>query len=536
MKQRIWQLILISVLLISACKPTPLNSPLKPQVVSILPTPTKVVPPKSTRTPAPTETPSPTLTPYPTSTPYPTITPTSLPTIIPPIQSVTTDHLPSISHDLLFLRDGRLKLWNHLTAQIEILVGPETAELSFVQPVSLMIGPGAPVGSVMQFTVSDDKTKIALTRTDADPNKYDIEFFDLTTRQIKSVYQSAGQGTGVLGMSISPDGQWIAYIPQDSSSSEIRRKPVGLAISALHPLSGGGLRSGTVYAVRTDKLDKVMTVGVCSEVRDTDYSWGCSGLLWSPDSRSIAWSDGRGIWQAQLGLVAKQLVTSNLAMPNPQGHGLHIARNFSPSGRYILMTVAHYEGSSTAILDTKDGGIIPLPNSFDYAVPGPKVSWIDQDRLFVLRPGQSEGGINPSAEIWSLSSVTTTLLIRDRSTIISASLESMPVAPTQLLDGRLAFAIVNVSNSNYIDRDLYVANEDDLVLHKITGLPPMTATGEYSPQFFDTAVVWSLDNTGAIVYDRNSNQLLYVSANGRDLYDLSLVLKDACCFMWVDNR
>jgi hypothetical protein len=480
-------------------------------------------------------TPPPTVTPLPTSIPLPTLKPTSLPTIIPPIQSVTADHLPQISHDLLFLNNGRLTLWDHLTGQIEILVGPETASTPSIQPVAFMTGPGSPYGSVNGFSVSNDGTKIALSRVVAFTN-YEIAFFDLGTRQLTSVYQGGSQGDDLLGMSISPDGQWIAYIPQDLSSSQDHRRPLGLAAPALYPSAGGGIRSGTIYAVRTDQLGEPIPVGVCGSGSAQDYSRDCVGMLWSPDSGSIAWSDGRGIWLAQLGHVAKQLITSTLAMPNNQGQGVYTARSWSPSGRYILMTVSHYEGGTIAVLDAETANLAALPNSFEYSYPGPKVSWINQDQLFVLRPGQGMGGVDPSAETWQVNNVVTLTLVRDRSAIVPVGPESILDEPTQLSNGRLAFAVLNTSNSNYLGRGLYVSDEHDLAAHKINGLPPMKAANDEG-QIFNVDISWSPDGVGAIIYDWDSGQVLYVRANGNDLYDLQSVMDEniygTCCFVWI---
>jgi LysM domain len=466
-------------------------------------------------------------TPPPTVTPRPTFTPTPLPTIIPPIQSVTADHLPQISHDLLFINNGRLTLWDHLTGRLEVLVGPETSSvLSPIQPVALMAGPGAPAGSVNGFSASNDGTKIALYRV-ITFTTYEIAFFDLGTRQLTPVYQGGSQGSNLLGMSISPDGQWIAYIPQDSSSSQDHRKPRGLAAPALYPSAGGGVRSGTVYAVRTDGSGKRLSVGVCGDPATQDYSRGCAGLIWSPDSRSIAWGDGRGLWLAQLGQSAKQLTTNSLPMPNEIGKSINDLLAWSSSGRYMLIAAASYGGSGIVVLDLETGNSTGLPNS--------EVSWISNDHLFVLRPGQLFGGDDPSAEIWHVDPISSTLSVRDRSWIIRISPESILAAPTQLEDGQLAFAVLNASNNNYVDRGLYVANENDLVSHKINGLPPvkvLDASGG-SPPYFDVNIFWSPDGTGALAYDRLSGQLLYVPADGGDLYDLRSIMNDACCFVWI---
>jgi LysM domain len=467
-------------------------------------------------------------TPPPTITPYPTFIPTPLPTIIPPIQSVTADHLPQISRDLLFINNGRLELWNHLTGQIEVLVGPETSSvLSLVQPVALMAGPGAPAGSVNGFSASNDGTKIALHRV-ITFTTYEIAFFDLGTRQLTPVYQGGSQGSNLLGMSISPDGQWIAYIPQDSSSSQDHRKPLGLAAPALYPSAGGGVRSGTVYVVRTGKLDQPMSIGVCGTATTKEYDWGCDGLLWAPDSHSIAWSDGRGIWLAQLGHEARQLTTNSLSMPNDEGQGVYYARTWSPSGRFILMSIGHWEGSSQGILDTITRHVLVIPRSGEYVIPGPRLAWMNDDRLFVVWP-KPEGAIEATsaAEIWHIDSANVTL-IRDSSIPLSIQRDNFPMAPMQLEDGRVVFAVLNMDNANYLDRGLYVFDPNDLSIQKTNGLPP------FGGATFGIEISWSPDGAGAVVHDLDSGQLLFVLTDGTPLYNLqSAITGYACCFAWI---
>jgi len=158
--------------------------------------PTGYILPPPTLTPWPTITPGPSPTPSPSQTPLPTETATALPTIVPPIQTVTADHLPTLEHDLLFLNEGRLMHWDHITSHIETLVGPETT------------GEQSMVGVITKFMISDNGQIVALEQmTGSSGSAYQIQLLDLNTRRAMSLYQGISSGLGVLGMAFSPDGE-----------------------------------------------------------------------------------------------------------------------------------------------------------------------------------------------------------------------------------------------------------------------------------------------------------------------------------------
>ena len=141
---------------------------------------------------------------------------------------------------------------------------------------------------------------------------------------------------------------------------------------------------------------------------------GVQWLPWSPDSRAIVWSDGRGMRVSDLGQPARQVAANVLAMPNDEGRGVVTHRAWSPTGRYILARIGHDEGSSQGIVDTQTGHLEVLPNSFDYAYPGPRAAWMQDGRLFVIRPGAESNNVMPSGEIWRVDSKDSAL-VRDLS-------------------------------------------------------------------------------------------------------------------------
>ncbi len=470
--------------------------------------------------------PTATLVLLPTPTPPPSPTPTSLPTIIPPIQSASADQLPHLTRDLLFVRNDELMLWHHDTNQFEVLAGPPTGgDSSSIQPVSLRLGPGAPVGSVTGFSVSDDGRKIAYTQFGGVINSvetYTVTLLDLDTRHTVVLLRD-GIEQPLDWNSISPDGQGYAYLAAESLSTSSRH--AGLAALPL----GGGRQAATIKVIRIAAPDQPIQIGRCTDESTQEVRLPCRGFLWSPDSRAIAWADGRGIWMAKLGGQPRQLATSTLTMPGGDPHGIYSLSQWSPSGRYLLIHISHYEGGTTGVLDAQTGSISTVLNSFEYAYPGPNFVWLNDDRLLVARPAVAFGGTTPSIEIWRFD--TANPLTYTQSSVMPVGAGNFPAIPVVLEDGRIGLVLMNTSNSNYTDRGVYFVDVNDLSSHKVNGIPPL---GRADDLVFPVTAVWSPDGSGVIIQDWERNLLLYVPTDGTSPYDLRPVMGDnVCCFTWL---
>jgi hypothetical protein len=122
-------------------------------------------------------------------------------------------------------------------------------------------------------------------------------------------------------------------------------------------------------------------------------------------------------------------------------------------------------------------------------------------------------------------------LSRDTVFPISLASENQPGAPAQLDDGRLAFAMSNVSGTNYLERGLYALALDTFVPRKLIGLPPASQDQGQTVGF---QIFWAPDGSGAILHDDLSNWLVCASIQANALYDLqSIISPAACCFTWT---
>ncbi len=470
-----------------------------------------------------------------TATPQPTLTATPPQTIVPPISLASSSNQPALTQDLLYLRDGYLIRWNHFTRQQEVLAGPDLASQPLlVQPVANRInGPGPLTGTILGYSMGADGQFIVVNRWTRVKSGSELGLLDLNTRAVTVFYTSDSPGVDLLAMSVSPDGKYVAWIPQDRIPVTGQRRVNGLAA----PARGGGLRTGSIFIAPLDEPDQKREIGYCGGQQTPEYNWGCQGLLWSPDSQSIAWADGNGVWLTDLKGSSRQLIQTALTMPGGrQAQGVYTVREWSPSGRYLLLKVDYYEGSSLSTLDVTTGQTAPIPNSFGYAYPGPPATWTHDDRLFVGRPGRGRIDLRPSLEIWRIDVSNDITLTVTHSSALNVGPENVPLGLTQNASGRLALALVNHSNTNYIDRGLYFADANTLVLKKVNGLPPLGRENDgMGGPFYNVDVVWTVDGGEAVIEDHDSHQLLYASTTDMILYDLRPLLGDSAAdFHWVD--
>jgi len=520
----------LTLIFISACTATPIvNSPLPTPISSTstaTPTAINIPSPTPTQTPSPTVTSTPSSTPTQPPTPMPTAawTPTSLPTVIPYIQPAMTDLLPPIESDLLYLENGQLKLWNHATSQIKPLLSATDS-----------------LTNITQYSISADGQSIFFSRVMTMPN-YQIGQLNLQTLQIKWLLNSAEP---IMAWAISPDNQALAYIIQGNQPS------TDLVARQLVPtpppdkFGNYDVKStieGVLYSRNISTMQSI-EIGFVSHVTSKSmfYSWSFNSLVWSPNSDSILWSDGYAVWSNTLQELKPRLLLPNeLAMPNRKGVGVHTLGTWSPKGQYLMMETGFFEGSSFAIFDPVHGFILAIPDSFEYGKPGTRLVWMNNDDLFVIRPGEIYVNnktllphiIEPMVgEIRHINTLSQSLTITRKAWFPIAAqpaFENIPFTLTSFEDGRLGFILTNEDNTNYLERGLYIVDADTLRPHKVNGLPP-------SPTRQWPNVIWNPDGSGAIIILPNQPPL-YAPTDSSALYDLSSIISpQACCFSWLQK-
>jgi len=433
-------------------------------------------------------------------------TPTAPLATAPVVKPVNIAQLPSIPHDLLFLDQGNLVRWNHTTGQLETLSGNTTC-----------------------YWASPDRRTVVLEIAKGG-DLYEIALLDLASGAKTTLVETASR---IIDLAISPDSQWVAYIQSETLPDEWHCRP-DLVAFGIYPFSGP--YPATIFSLHLgvsqgNESESPVEIGYCKEGEALGF---CGRILWSPDSRSILWSDAEGVWSFELGASqAKLIIPQTLNQPDYFDNRVYYPWRWSPMGRYVLTTFQIFEGVTQVVLDTQTGKVAELPGTFTYGYPGSKPAWMADGRLFTIRPPlPSEYTDFPPAaiEIWRVDPQQPGMLVLENSILLDIAWEQIPTGdPAQLADGRLAFAILSRESGDDPARGLYFADPTSLAPRKVNPLPPSLSESFY----FQSGIVWSPDGQGVILQDWSEYpMLLYAPTDGSAVYDLSLVIQ-GCCFTWL---
>jgi len=296
-------LLLIIILITTACVPS-------------TPSPT----PTPTRTPV-LPTPTPTHTPTLTPTATPTITPTPTPTLPPGLLlSPTPTALqgwPPLPTDLFFLRDGQIWLWLAEGGAVESL--PVAAEGEHV----------------LTYRVTQDE-RFFLYTTDAGK----LYAFDRAQWQ-HTLIPTAGRLLDEQGsyFDVTPDARYLVYLAWGI-------QPVTETLTTHQHF-------GTVFAIElTDLRRPQRTLGYCG-IGTTP----CTGVYLAPNGNLVAYEDGAGLWLTALDNPNPRLIlpaTEAGETPPWQFKG------WSPNSHWVILEARTAESILLGLLDVTTGAIFPF--------------------------------------------------------------------------------------------------------------------------------------------------------------------------------
>jgi Tol biopolymer transport system component len=409
-------------------------------------------------------------------------------TATPSSPVVTTTPLPEMTSDLLYLTDGKLMRWDHVTDYSSLLAS-----------------------GVEKFAVSESGKKVALIKT-TNITANGVELFilailDFDTKQITNLIENAPP---LSAISISADGKWIAYTTDAGNAN--------------------------IIVINTDDGEQIFEAGTCT--REDDGS--CNKLAWSPDGKNLLWTDDRGIWNFNVESGSSHLLHTNVVrVTDPKGGEGEVSVQFdsltwSPRGRYVLMEVIPSDSGVRwqGILDTKNGRFAQVPNSFDYSTLDACACWSKDGSLMVGHSGDSAEDRPPYINIWGIVPTHNDLLILEENFELDSqffpSLSNLdefeqhyfPNWLSQINENKSYFGLTLIdTNSSPLLFELDLRNG---TLSEIIVIP-------YNP----IDVLWSPDGVGALIIGKNS-EIIFAPFDGSLMRDLHLRLgEDAQDFIWL---
>lgn len=458
--------------------PTQNNEPLPPATATF---PVGYVPP--------TVEPTSTFAPPPTSTP--------LPLTDPVIQDATT--LPATSQDALFIADGALKLWDHLTGQVEPLLTGGTPP-DIYHPRHSEWSQFA--GDVVDYSTSHNGRRLIVSRymgrmddSGSSTSKYDLFFVNLADRQLITI---ATNLVDLGSFAISPDGTMAAYIA---------RTPEHLTEWDNNTLWLMDLPTGNIRA-------SIMCNGPCKSI------------VWDATSTHVLWSDRSALWLQDVATNQANMILANHAGEGvPAGEvSVYRATEWSPDGRYLLGWKGYYEGAQRVVIDPVNKMAVELEGGLAYIGPTIQIMWTQDSRLYLLRPNSGDNQLS-KAELWHIVAGEGQLVL-DESQVISQK-ALMLSAPQQLSDGRLTYALVTYADNlldynaptipSDPDSGLYFLSSLTAQPQRVSGITPTSSQD-------DSQITWLPDGTGAIIRQSQPDITLYAATDNTNLYNINALL------------
>ena len=384
--------------------------------------------------------------------------------------------------DLLVLSGQNLLRWDHVTGFTGLL-----AE------------------NVVDYSVSADGKRIALLRPHNvaanGVERFDLELLDLETMTIQTLLPELAPLTFLR---ISPDGAQVAYL--------------------------GGAQSQGVSVLQVASPDQSLALGDCQE---------CVALSWSPDNKALLWIDQRGAWLASPGKPPAALVHSGQVEVNdPKGAALKLlvqfaAPRWSPAGRFVLLQVANMNSDVhwQALLDTRQGRMIEVPDSFEMGETTLSLIWLADGKLALGKAGDFQANPDPFIRLWRVVPTSTELLQHEKtytltSPFLAAGLETaLGVAKPRLVwlaaldDDTLALGL-RPAQSSAMPLLFTVDLKGGLSL-PLSEIPANLNQASWAP-----------DGSGVLVWDA-SGKVFFLSITG-DLLDITASLgASPASFTWL---
>ena len=404
-------------------------------------------------------------TPIASSSPTPINTPTRAPMAIPTERSVPDidpAQMPTISHDLLFLEDGRLKRWQQDGRIITLVDG---------DVVNYALSEDGKHAVVAQLLSSTEISNAATVKT------YAVNYVNLETGESKRLIPNLNN-FGDPHFQLSQDGKHLAVS--------------GLGLGDPNSLILGEEVMTELYVVETESGQLLEKMGDCARV--------CQYPVWHHDNKFFVYGDDAGLFLRNLAGEAPELLLSG---DNDSEFDWEFAPiSWAKNGRWLLLYVDHaLDGRQHAIFDVPTRKLMMIPHTDSYdGFPYADVTWMQDDRLFMVR----HEGDPVVGETWRVN-MDAGAIQRDESVILFEEFVR-PWAPVHWKNGRFGYGLLNMER-------------------KTTELFQRVALGEPA-QLMNTvpeaaanlSITWTPDASGAVV--EVDGHVYYAPANG-ELVDLT---------------
>lgn len=444
--------------------------------------------------------------------------PENYPTLSTPVQTtptqkatssatptITASVMPTTSSDLLYLTQDKLMRWDHVTQFSTLLVDRVAAFSALIEPFSAYQFPTHSEAAVKKIP-----RLIALLRsreiTANGEAMFDLDILDLDTKQIINLHEKIAR---IEAINFTIQGDRLVYIERGSEDRILMTKTI----------------AGSSPQI----------VAVCNKEGINT----CSEALWSPDGRSLAWSDAKGIWLIDdRSSLVKQIQTDRIMVLDPKNQESEVKVSYeiiswSPNNRFLLVKIIpSAQGVQWySILDTRMSRLVDIPESAEFSTQAAKISWTFEGHLFIAKSSNPENEQPPLIQVWRIIPTNNSLLVPGKRIILGEnSSEAVndllvenslcPIWFQQLDAFTFRMALLSLQGDSQAS-----LNQLDFEKNNLDQLLPIPADTE--------KILWSPDRNGALIFGKH-NQIIFASFLENELFDLiPIVGEDANSFQWL---
>lgn len=498
--------------LFAACTPSLEEKAIPTRATTIAPTipaavTSTLLPPRVlTNTPTPKATYAPTEdllawnTPDPfsvTQTPSPRATSTPLDN---PVSRIS--EWPALENDVLFLVDNSLQLWDHVNGELVLLLASTAVEVPNDDSSSL---PNP--GEITDYQVSPNGQTVIVSRViTVEPRIQEFILIDLTTFESRTLIPPSR----IWNPSFSPDGRQIAYLNGDREEISTNE--------------GAEIYDVMVKNIFEEDPPQIINNCVDKEFEGDRLSvWVCQHIqiVWSPDGRSLQWSDKRGVVSHNLdtGQIETIKTHENMGLSGPAqlSSKTYLPKDWSPSGLFLRLDASGYEYFEEFIYDLDSRQLFEIPNSYGGLGPEKYTIWLSDDRIFQARPLSYP--YETHADILRFDTTIGDWVL-ESSYIFSTRDDNYPTVPTQFEDGSVGLVTLDRQETSFIANFHLSKSLADGNLQFIQ-LPTVVETGGF------VDVYWSPHGNGAILVQQLGNveySVEYAAIGEEVVYELNFAL------------
>ena len=363
--------------------------------------------------------------------------------------------------------------------------------------------------SIASKIASQNTQKIALLRphgvTANGVELYDLDLLDLRSKQLTTLLENTPR---LIAMSFSDQGDKLVYI-----QSEVEDR---------------------IFSLSLEPGAKPKQIATCAQEEQIT----CNSVLWSPDGKSMSWSDMQGIWLADESGSAPRLIQPNqVYVTDPRGqqsttHVVYDQLAWSPDSKFLLMKIIPSETGVQwyAILDTRKARLVDIPDSADYSNQSAKITWTYEGMLLLAHSSNPELDLPAFIHTWQIVPTSNNILGTDQIQNLEAQSSQGPqdaasatICPLsfQRLDAA-TYRLAMLDAEGKVTGSLNELNMEKNILKPLMEIPPDTE-----------AVLWAPDASGALLLGKHG-QILFASILNRKLIDLlPIVGEEAHSFSWL---